>query len=464
FLDKYTFNTKRQKNFQLPYPDLEKPIALITAIRDMAQNCLYDGQRADEYYQGLILYLLGALAYHSLNQDPTVKPILFWAAATLTSLQFETETTLFSEDGDISIEYTSSPHLTAPQPSFDAGFLQKMEAPGGAVKLSDQFYIERDADELLRNHLTQFGTTTTIRAPRQSGKTSLLMRGLHHAMGYGARTIYLDFQSFDPGQFSQLDDFLFAFAEIIGEECELDEMLVGQMWQRRSAPQRKLQRFMENHVLQSFEMPLVLVIDEADRLLRTDYYQDFFGLLRSWHNRRTLPNPHVQTTWGKLNIVLVISTEPYLLIDDVNQSPFNVGLDLSLQDFDLSQVQELNQRHGTPLPENALPDMMTLLGGHPYLTRLALFTMVAQTVSWSELVRNAVSENGPFGRHLRSQYWNIHDKPAFRQALREIRQTQRCLDEKTGLLLQRAGIIRKEGDLFTFRCDLYRQYFQTMFT
>jgi hypothetical protein len=75
---------------------------------------------------------------------------------------------------------------------------------------------------------------------------------------------------------------------------------------------------------------------------------------------------------------MVISTEPYLLIADPNQSPFNVGLKLSLEDFSMDQVRDLNQRHGAPVRESDIPELTALLGGHPYLTRKALYTVVTE--------------------------------------------------------------------------------------
>ena len=135
--------------------------------------------------------------------------------------------------------------------------------------------------------------------------------------------------------------FLRGMAESISDELALDEPLLEQAWQGTRGASVKLQRFLEKQVLPGLDKPLVLAIDEADGLLQSNFYTDFFGLLRSWHNRRAT-NPE----WEKFNLVLVISTEPYLLIADVNQSPFNVGLHLGLSDFTVEQVRDLNLRHG----------------------------------------------------------------------------------------------------------------------
>jgi len=106
-------------------------------------------------------------------------------------------------------------------------------------------------------------------------------------------------------------------------------------------------------------------MDEVDRLFNTDYRSDFFSMLRAWHNDRATSD-----IWTNLDLALVTSTEPYQLIDDLNQSPFNVGEILNLEDFTPAQVAELNRRHDNPLTNEEERRLVEVLGGHPYLTRL----------------------------------------------------------------------------------------------
>jgi hypothetical protein len=58
----------------------------------------------------------------------------------------------------------------------------------------------------------------------------------------------------------------------------------------------------------------------------------FFAMLRSWHNNRAL-----EDIWSSMDIVLVISTETHILIDNLNQSPFNVGTTITLGSVDILQ-------------------------------------------------------------------------------------------------------------------------------
>ena len=359
---------------------------------------------------------------------------------------------IISEDGRFVADEES---LHPPLPEFDPRFLEEMEAPGGAVKLRDRFYIERDADGRLKGEAVKSGSTTTIRAPRQTGKSSLLIRGVHHARQNGARIVNLDMQRVDRDCLETPDVFLRYLAEFIVRKLRLDVAEVEKLWRGSLGPQDKLTYLMEDYILPETDASIVLALDEADRLLQTTFYEDFFALLRFWHNSRAL-----DAQWNKLNVVMVISTEPYLLIADVSQSPFNVGLKLYLQDFSDGQVRDLNRRHGSPVKKRDFPRLMVLLSGHPYLTRKALYTLVAERLTWAELAHVAATDQGPFGDHLRHHHWLLRDDRDLREALKQVIRHNRCTDEMAFFRLLRAGLVKGSCESCTCRCDLYRMYFK----
>ena len=345
--------------------------------------------------------------------------------------------------------------LHPPLPEFDPRFLEELEAPGGAVKLRDRFYIERDADGRLKREAVKSGTTTTIRAPRQTGKSSLLVRGVHHARQNGAKIVNLDMQRIDRDHLETPDVFLHYLAEFIVRRLRLDVAEVEKLWRGSLGPQDKLTYLMEDYILPESDASIVLALDEADRLLQTTFYKDFFALVRSWHNSRALDD-----RWNKLNVVMVISTEPHLLIADVTQSPFNVGLKLYLEDFSDAQVRDLNRRHGSPVKKSDFHRLMVLLSGHPYLTRKAFYTLVTEWLTWADLTRVAAADQGPFGDHLRHHHWLLRDERGLREALKQVIHNNRCTDEMAFFRLLRAGLVKGSGESCTCRCDLYRMYFK----
>src|SRR5262249_39337359 len=95
-------------------------------------------------------------------------------------------------------------------------------------------------------------------------------------------------------------------------------------------------------ILEAPDVPLVWFMDEADKLFGVPFASDFFGLVRSWHNcRATEPNG----PWNKLTVVIGYATEAHLFIQDLNQSPFNVGRQLELENFNIDEMENLNKRH-----------------------------------------------------------------------------------------------------------------------
>lgn len=327
--------------------------------------------------------------------------------------------------------------------------------PSGAVALTDRFYIQRKADHELLIELSQPGKTVTIRGPRQAGKTSLLVRGIQHARNvHGARIVYFDLQAMSGDCLTSLDTFLREFAKWVADDLGLDEDLVTKAWQTKLPPTKKLTNFLSQHILADADSPVFLAMDEIDRLLGSDFHTDFFGLVRYWHNRRA----H-DSRWENLNLLMAISTEPYLLINDLEMSPFNVGLALRLEDFDEVAIHDLNRRYGSPLPLSEVSQLHALLNGHPFLTRVALYTLVKDKTPWSQLSEIAATAHGPFHDHLARLHQLVVQDPALRMGLREVIASHRCSDTAARFRLLKAGLIKGVGDEYSCRCTLYERYF-----
>ncbi len=352
------------------------------------------------------------------------------------------------------VRITAEEDISKPMPEFDPRFLDELQMPGGTVRLQDKFYIERDEDTRLKNEMKRLGATVTIRAARQSGKSSLLVRGIQQAKQVGANTLLLDMQRVDKDHLTSLDVFLRYFAEYVVFKLSQDADVIDRFWRRSLSPQEKLTSLFEDQILEKVERNVVIGMDEIDQLLGTSFYNEFFGLLRSWHNLRA-----TESRWEKLSTIMVISTEPYLLISDAHQSPFNVGMNLYLQDFNSDQVQDLNQRHGTPVKGREFDELAQVFGGHPFLTRKAFYLLVAEKMTWQKLKETAAEEHGPFGDHLRRYHWMIQQDAALRDALKSVIKNSRCSDDLLHRLLQ-AGLVKASGDVIKCRCDLYRMYFE----
>lgn len=123
--------------------------------------------------------------------------------------------------------------------------------------------------------------------------------------------------------------------------------------------------------------------------------------------------------WKQFDLALVTATEPYHLIANWNQSPFNVGEVLLLTDFTPAQVTDLNQRHQCPLMPAQEQALMALLNGHPYLVRRAMYLIARQKMSVAVLFEQEVIDNGPFGDHLKQHLLRIYGKQGLLQVIRD---------------------------------------------
>ena len=198
-------------------------------------------------------------------------------------------------------------------------------------------------------------------------------------------------------------------------------------------------------------------MDEVDRVFATGFTDNFFGMLRAWHNSRQNPQKPV---WKKLDLILVTSTEPYQFIQNLNQSPFNVGQSVLLPDFTMKQVSDLNERYHNPLNPLQVNQLYDLVGGHPYLIRKAYNVVASKQHSPTALFENAKDNLGPFGDHLRRIVYRLQGYPELIDGLKRINRRWKCNDQTVFRRLEGAGLVRMDGQRQVVRCELYRQYFR----
>lgn len=348
---------------------------------------------------------------------------------------------------------TAQPTSPIPQP-LPAAQPASLEMPEGTMDLESQFYVARAGDAIALDTIRRQGVTITIKGPRQMGKSSLLIRTMAAAAAAGKRVAFLDFQLFDKTALTDGDRFFRQFCAWLTDELELADR-VEEFWSLPLGNSQRCTRYMQRYLLKELGSPLVLAMDEVESVFDTDFRSDFFSMLRSWHNNRaTAP------IWKQLDLALVTSTEPYQLIENLNQSPFNVGQVIELTDFPIEQVAELNERHGRPLTPPQVEQLMALLAGHPYLVRRALYLVASGQVTVTELFAQAVADRGPFGDHLRYHLFRMNDKQDLIEGMLQVIRSQTCPDERVFFRLRGAGLVRRERQTVLPRCPLYAEYFQ----
>jgi hypothetical protein len=349
-------------------------------------------------------------------------------------------------DGEILNEQES---LREPLPAYDPDFILKY--PAGAERINSPFYIIRNADQILNNQILGQGTTTTIQAGRQTGKTSLLLQGVQTAKSNNVQVVYFDFQEIGKEQLESLNSLLYYLTQEIVLSLALENKIaVESIWNTERTPITKFNQVWEK-VLCFDHIPLILLsFDEADKLLSYPYKDEFFGLIRAWDTHRAFDEK-----WQKLNVVMVISTYPFLLIENINQSPFNIGAKIDLEDFNKNQINELNIRYRSPLKTNEIEEFKQMFGGHPFLSRLAFYSMVNNEMNWNELSKYVEKDYGPFKDHLEHHWQNLIKEETLLNELKNIIQYEKIFNQAITYRLEAAGIIKAKN----FRCELYKIFF-----
>jgi serine/threonine-protein kinase len=291
------------------------------------------------------------------------------------------------------------------------------------------------------------------------GKTSLMSRILDRAREEGYQAIPLSLQRADSALLSDLDRFLRWFCEQVGRRLKRLNQL-EEYWQGYGSKDKCIAYF-EECLLEELDTPLVIGLDEVDRVFpHQEIADDFFALLRSWYEFARYGDMNSEL-WEKLRLVVVHSTEVYVPLD-INQSPFNVGTNVELPEFTSAQVQDLAGRYGLGWSTHQVEQLMTLVGGHPYLVRKALYHIRRQDARLEELEQTAPTEAGIYSDHLRRHLWNLRQYPKLAEAFRQvvIKNKPVELDAESAFKLDSMGLVTLQGNDVTPRCDLYRYYFR----
>jgi serine/threonine-protein kinase len=336
----------------------------------------------------------------------------------------------------------------------------EIEEPTGQVPLNSPFYIERPPIESdCYRLILKPDALIRIKAPRQMGKSSLMTRVLHHAEQEGYHTLSLSFQEADSEIFANLDRFLQWLCASVTEQLDLPDQVDAYWQNNRFNNKRCCTRYFQNYLFAEITKPLVLGLDEVDRIFQEPIATDFFGLLRAWHEKGKN-----EEAWQKLRLVITHSQEVYIGLD-INQSPFNVGTAIELPEFNREQVQTLCQRHQLFYTEAQIEQLMAIVGGHPYLIRVALYKIACRHLTLDKLLKTATSERGPYTEHLRRQLVNLQEHPQLAKIFKTIVTTDNPIKIRelgpNDFKLKALGLIRVDDDnQVTPWCELYRHYFK----
>ncbi|MFB2933931.1 AAA-like domain-containing protein [Aerosakkonemataceae cyanobacterium BLCC-F154] len=349
-------------------------------------------------------------------------------------------------------KYEQGSVLETPEP------LPKPQYPNIAEPLNSPFYIERPAIE---NHLyeqvLQPGSLIRIKAANQIGKTSLLIRILDRAAANSCQTVRLNFwEDAKPNDFESLDKLLRWLCVNISRQLHFKPQLDAD-WDENLDSKTNCTAYLQTHFLSAINSPLILGLDEIDRIFHyLNFADDFLYLLREWYEKsQQIP------IWKNLRLVLTYSTEPYIRLES-EKSPFAVGLETKISEFTVKEVQTLADLHNLCWQPKEVKQLMAMVGGHPYLVRLAFYHLTRQKISLEQLLSEAISRSGIYGEHLKYLLDYLDDHPELRAGMRKVLKSEKSvqLDITRANKLEALGLVKIQGSKVIPSCQLYREYFR----
>jgi class 3 adenylate cyclase/DNA-binding SARP family transcriptional activator len=343
----------------------------------------------------------------------------------------------------------------APRPPDPPG---KLEAVRGAVPLGSPFYVERPTDAEFLSAIARHASIVLVKGPRQMGKTSLLARGLQQAREAGDRVVQTDLQMLNAAHLASAETLYLTLAGWMADQLELDVFL-DQVWTPRRGASGNFTWYLQREVLSKIAAPIVWGLDEVDVLIPREFGSEVFGLFRSWHNQRAL-DPTGR--WARFTLAIAYATEPHLFIQNLHQSPFNVGTPVTLKEFSFEETAELNQRYGCPLQERLeVERYVRLVSGHPYLVHRGLQEMVKQGLGISDFEAQADRDDGLFGDHLKRLLMLLVGNPPLCDEVREVLRGRPCPSVDGFHRLRSAGVLGGDSPREArLRCPLYAIYLE----
>lgn len=349
--------------------------------------------------------------------------------------------------------------LTIPKPADPSNLNQFKEEillyPSGPIPVGASVYVPLPIEDQIYKELHRSGSLVRIKAPKEMGKTSLLLRILDYAQGLGYAVVSLSLDQVDQTILGDLNRLLRWLCISVARQLEFSPQL-DHYWDEEIGNKVSCTQYFRGYILKQLDVPLLIAFDEINQIFEfPQVAKDFLPLLRFWFEESKR-----QPAWQKLRMVVVHSTEIYVPLQ-LKQSPFNVGTPIQLEGFSLEQIKQLAYCYHLVEQENELERLMALVGGHPALVHLAIYHLKHKGISTDQLLETAPTLSGIFGYHLQRHLVVVQEQPELVEALQQVMNSSEpvSLKSTTAHKLSSMGLVSQLGNTVVPGCELYRLFF-----
>jgi WD40 repeat protein len=311
---------------------------------------------------------------------------------------------------------------------------------GGSLEYQHPTYVVRQADYNLYEGLTN-GELCYVLNSRQMGKSSLRVHIMKQLKEQGIKCASVDLTRI--GSHVTPSEWYGGFVSELLRGFGLSRKVnFGTWWRSQEflSPKQRLSELIDDVLLTELSGNIVIFVDEIDSILKVSFKDDFFAFIRACYNQRA-DNPE----YKRLTFCLLGVATPSNLIDDKNRTPFNIGRAITLNGFQLDEVESLIRglEGIVAKPKVILEEVLKWTGGQPFLTQKlcqiicssnTTFPEQQETQYIEELVHNQVIDN-----------WEAQDEPEHLRTIRD-RLTQNA-ENQTGRLLGLYQQILHQGEI-----------------
>ena len=293
---------------------------------------------------------------------------------------------------------------------------------GGSLNANHRTYVSRKADAQIFQ-LLKAGEYCFVFNSRQMGKSSLRVQAIKKLRAIGIKCASIDLTIL--GGHVSPEKWYKGFANQLLTSFEIDDIDFNSWWLQHDSwtDMQRLNLLFESLVLNKLSVNIIIFIDEIDTLLKTEFKDDFFALIRACYNQRAESPKYERLTFCLLGVAT-----PGDLIQERERTPFNIGSSIELTGFSFVEAKDAllpGLADKVEHPEAVLQDVLHCTDGQPFLTQ-KLCSLIAQETTNSylnvnELVNKYIINN-----------WETQDEP---EHLRTIRDRLLRNEQKAGRFL-----------------------------
>lgn len=305
---------------------------------------------------------------------------------------------------------------------------------GGCLSGDALSYVWREADNQLYQSLIK-GEFCYVLNSRQMGKSSLRVKTMKRLEENGAACTTIHINTIVTQDIT-LEQWYLSLIESLVDGFNLEKQFELHSWwegHKTLSYVHCFGEFIEKVLLVKITQPVFIFLDEIDSTLRLKFKDDFFALIRDFHNKKAENN----SACKRLSFILLGVASPCDLIQDKNRTPFNIGQAIKLQGFTLDEVKPLEEglKDKVDNTQAVLKEILYWTGGQPFLTQ-----KICQLIQNSDKKIAANQEEKSIEKLVETNIidnWEEQDEP---QHLRTIRDRIKKDKKYTGKLL---GIYQK---------------------